>query len=69
MTGQYAEDSEADVDEKVGAAACDDVDADGRDCKRADVSLDLGVGITWMRRTEDGDNGKDNCRDHFVGAV
>jgi len=44
MPWKHAEDGEADVDEEVGAAACDDVDADGRDCKAVDVSLGLETG-------------------------
>jgi len=44
MARKYAEEAEADVDEEVGAAACDDVDADGRDYKRVGVSSGLEVG-------------------------
>jgi hypothetical protein len=33
MPRKKAKEREADVDEKVGAAARDDVDADGRDCR------------------------------------
>ena len=46
MPRQYAEDCEADVDEEVGAAACDDVDTDGWDCERSDVSLGLEANVT-----------------------
>ena len=46
MPGQEAQEREADVDQKVCAAARDDVDADGRDWKRAGVSFGLEVGFT-----------------------
>ena len=48
MPRQDAEDREADVDQQVGAAACHDVDTDGRDCKRLGVSLGLEAGVTRM---------------------
>jgi hypothetical protein len=34
LTWYDAEYGKADVDEEVGAAACDNVDSDGRDCER-----------------------------------
>jgi len=39
VAGQHAEDGEADVDEEVGAAACDDEDANGRDCRKGGCQL------------------------------
>ena len=54
MPRQYAEDCEADVDEEVGAAACDDVDADGWDCEKVGISLGFEAGVmgreTYRRR-------------------
>jgi hypothetical protein len=43
---KYAEEAEADVDEEVGAAACDEINTDRRDCKRVGVSLGLEVDAT-----------------------
>lgn len=51
MSGEYTQDGEADVDEEVCAAARDDVDADGRDYKRAGVSLGLEFGISTGKET------------------
>ena len=48
MPRQDAEDREADVDQQVGAAACHDVDTDGRDCKRLGDTLGLEAGVTRM---------------------
>ena len=47
MPGEDTKDREADVDEQVGAAACDDIDTDRRDCKRVGVSLGLEAGVMW----------------------
>lgn len=47
MPRKEAEDGETDVDEKIGTAACDDIDADRRDCKRVGVSL--GLVVDFMR--------------------
>lgn len=79
MAGEVAEHRQADVDEEVGAAAGDDVDAYGRDCVGLGVLvgfvIGVGVGI-WaeagalggvaLRRTENGDEHEDNGGDHLV---
>jgi hypothetical protein len=57
---EVAENRQSDVDEEVGAAACDAVDADGWNCEK--VSKPIKVGSTWgSRRTEDCDDDQEDC--------
>ena len=69
MAWYVAQDGEADVDEEVGAAAGDHVDADGRDYWMAVSALmnDLIWG-KMVRCTEDGDDHQEDGGDH-VGLL
>lgn len=67
VSRQVSEDRQADVDQKVCAAAGDDEDGDGRDCFAKSVVGVVRLSMRFEERTEDSDNHQQNRGDHCEG--